>query len=125
MVEVGDCYYMPIVRGNHGLGLVADVEVTLLAPHGLRSGDADNRAKALLDGLTRPANPQQVGASDSKDPTEPTFCVLDDDSLVNRLMVDARPWYGRDPGDKMSLAVVTVTVRANGPTTFWAMGVLG
>lgn len=49
VVEVGDCYYMPIVRGNHGLGLVADVEVTLLAPHGLRSGDADNRAKALLD----------------------------------------------------------------------------
>lgn len=123
VTEVDGCHYMPIVHARHGIA--ADIEVTLLAPHGLRAGDADNRMKALLDGLTRPANPQQVGPHDSTDPTQPTFCVLDDDKLVNRLTVDARPWYGREPGDTASLAVINVTVRANGQTTIWSSAVIG
>lgn len=122
-VTIGGHHYLPLVRERHGL--IADVEIMLLAPHGLRAGDADNRAKALLDGLTRPANAEQVSASDSSDAAHPTFCVLDDDALINRLTLDARPWYGRPPGDRDSLAIVPVTIRANGPTTIWAFGVLG
>lgn len=73
-----------------------------------RAGDLDNRLKTLIDGLTRPANTQQMKDFVPGDP-DGTFCLLDDDHLVKRLSVDARTSY--EPTDDASGALVVVTAK--------------
>lgn len=87
-----------------------ELEVLLLSPPGVKpAGDTDNRLKTLIDGLTRPANAEQMrGHAPPED--GPMFCLMDDDALVTRLSVDSRRWYGAAPGDSEALVVVTAQV---------------
>lgn len=88
-----------------------ELDVLMLVPPTRRKvGDVDNRLKTLIDGLTRPANGQQL-----KDHLEPeggagTFCLMDDDALVTRLSLDSRVWHdpSADPHD--ALVIVTAKV---------------
>ncbi|WP_131941246.1 hypothetical protein [Dermacoccus sp. SAI-028] len=123
VVEVQGRQYMPVIRRN--LGIAVALDMILLAPKQLlRVGDTDNRAKAVIDALTLPG-PQQGHPGDSTDTSQPTFCLLEDDSLVSELSVSARPWYGRPPGAHDGLALVTVTVVTDGRITITGIGFLG
>ena len=90
------------------LRTAAELEVLLLTPASSRSvGDVDNRLKTLVDGLTRPANTEQMQSFKPPAPGGPTYCLMDDDQLVKRLTVDARRWF--EPGIPPDEALVVVT----------------
>jgi hypothetical protein len=74
------------------------------------AGDVDNRLKTLVDGLTRPANPRQLKGHVPLDATQPTYCLMDDDGLVRRLSVDARPWFDSTASTNEALVIVTATI---------------
>lgn len=85
-----------------------DLQVLLLSPD-LRAGDSDNRLKTLIDGLTRPANEQQL--QDHEPPADggPTYCLLDNDNLVRRISFDARRWH-ESTDSAESLVVVSAQI---------------
>ena len=74
------------------------------------AGDVDNRLKTLVDGLTRPANAQQLEGFVPPDAAEPTYCLMDDDRLVQRLSVDARPWFDNTASTNEALVIVTAAI---------------
>jgi hypothetical protein len=83
----------------------------MLAPRGRRPvGDTDNRLKTLIDGLTRPANLDQLQGFESPDDGGPTYCLMDDDSLVQRIGVDSRTWHVPPLGSNDALVVVTASI---------------
>jgi hypothetical protein len=85
-----------------------ELEVLLLTRQGSRPlGDTDNRTKTLIDGLTRPANKQQLQGFSQPEDGGPTYCLLDDDGLVNRMTVDSRHWF--DPAADIDEALVVIT----------------
>lgn len=87
-----------------------ELDVLLLTrPGGRLIGDTDNRAKTLIDGLTRPANRQQMKGFREPDEGGPTYCLLDDDALVNRMTIDSRHWF--DPTADANDALVVVTAQ--------------
>lgn len=88
-----------------------ELDVLLLTPsESRRVGDTDNRLKTLVDGLTRPANRQQLQGFGEPDGGGPTFCLLDDDGLINRMTIDSREWYGGEAGRGDVLVVVTAQI---------------
>jgi hypothetical protein len=80
-------------------------------------GDLDNRMKTLVDGLTRPANRQQASRAQPKD--EPTYCLMDDDSLLKRLGLDTRRWFepGIQPDEAFVLISATMVLGDNADMT--------
>jgi hypothetical protein len=85
----------------------AELHVLMLTPRSERTaGDADNRLKTLIDGLTRPANPQQMKDFVPPD-SEGTFCLLDDDALVRRVTLDTRTSYRGGAASNDALVIVT------------------
>jgi hypothetical protein len=97
-----------VAPAHQELRTAAELDVLLLTPASSRTvGDVDNRLKTLIDGLTRPANAEQM--RDFTPPVEgaPTYCLMDDDQLVKRLTVDARRWF--EPGIPLDEALVVVT----------------
>jgi len=89
----------------------AELDVLILTPNSSRSvGDVDNRLKTLVDGLTRPANPQQMQGFQPPPGGGSTYCLMDGDQLVKRLTVDARPWFEVGVPDNEALVVVTATI---------------
>ena len=75
----------------------------------MRPGDADNRLKTLVDGLTRPANAQQVAGHVAPGDGGPHFCLLDDDNLVQSIALDSRRWHAAQ-NDADTLVVVTARI---------------
>lgn len=89
----------------------AEISVLLLTPKSARSvGDVDNRLKTLIDGLTRPANSQQMRGFMPPVDGGPTYCLMDSDQLVKHLTVDARPWFESGIPVDEALVVVTATI---------------
>ncbi len=85
-----------------------ELDILLLSRQGSRPlGDTDNRTKTLIDGLTRPANDQQMQGFHEPGDGGPTYCLLDDDGLVNRMTIDSRHWF--DPTVAVDDALVVVT----------------
>jgi hypothetical protein len=85
----------------------AELHVLMLTPPSNRSaGDVDNPLKTLIDGLTRPANTQQMKEFVPKN-SDGTYCLLDDDALVRRITLDARTSYRRNGPSNHALVVVT------------------
>jgi hypothetical protein len=82
----------------------------LLPQHGTGAGDVDNRLKTLVDGLTRPANEEQLRGFVPPDSAQPTYCLMDDDRLVQRLSVDARPWFDSTASVDEALVIVTAAI---------------
>jgi hypothetical protein len=102
---------------NDRLHTGAELDVLILTPPALaRPGDLDNRVKTLIDGLTRPANLQQLPRSSSSG--RPTFCLFEDDALITRLSVDSRSWLGRPRGANEVLVLVGVNIINNGIPTY-------
>lgn len=88
-----------------------ELDILMLAPRGRAPvGDTDNRLKTLIDGLTRPANPDQLQGFKSPDGGGPTYCLMDDDNLVQRIGVDSRIWHVPPVGSNQALVIVTATI---------------
>jgi hypothetical protein len=88
-----------------------ELDVLLLTRQGGRPlGDTDNRTKTLIDGLTRPANNQQLQSFADPEDGGPTYCLLDDDALVNRMTIDSRHWFHPAAEPDQALVVVTASI---------------
>jgi hypothetical protein len=102
--------YQFISPAHERFRTAVELDVLLLTrPGGRLIGDTDNRAKMLIDGLTRPANREQMKKFREPDEGGPTYCLLDDDALVNRMTIDSRHWF--DPTADVNDALVVVTAQ--------------
>jgi len=87
-----------------------ELDILLLARRGKTPlGDLDNRMKNLIDGLTRPATREQVSGFEPPD-EGPTFCLMEDDQLVQRIGLDTRYWHSPDASFEDALVVVTAKI---------------
>jgi hypothetical protein len=102
--------YSFISPASKAIGIAVELDILLLSPPNLRLGDSDNRLKTVIDGLTCPANVQQLQNFMEPDAGGPTFCLMEDDSLVQRIGLDSRQWHGTQPGNVDSLVIVTATL---------------
>lgn len=87
-----------------------ELDILLLSRRGTTPlGDMDNRLKNLIDGLTRPQSTQQAQGFS---PVEagPTFCLMEDDVLVQRVGLDSRIWHAPDAQYQDALVIVTATI---------------
>jgi hypothetical protein len=94
-----------------------ELDVLLLTPPTVKVGDADNRLKTVIDGLTRPANPEQMRGFAAPADGGPTFCLLDDDALVQRVNLDSRKWHGATGPDNTLVVVTASMVMLEGAST--------
>jgi hypothetical protein len=83
--------FFPIATRD--LSLLCSVEIMFLRPDVpgavLRSGDIDNRLKTIFDALRMPRDKSELGGYVPDDDEIPFFCLLEDDSLINRAAVEA------------------------------------
>lgn len=100
-----------VAPAHKGLRTAAELDILVLSPTTTRPvGDLDNRLKTLIDGLTKPANVEQM--VDFKDPADggPTYCLLDEDTLVKSLTVDSRRWFLPSADPQLALVIVTAKI---------------
>jgi hypothetical protein len=101
--------FVSIAHPNLQTGV--ELDVLLLTRQGsLTSGDMDNRLKTLIDGLTRPANTQQLQQHTPPEGGGPMYCLADDDARVKRVGVDSRRWFHPNAADGEALVIVTATI---------------
>jgi hypothetical protein len=55
----------------------------------IHGGDLDNRVKILFDSLRVPKNADELGAESAQNGAEPIYCLLEDDSLISEVRVNA------------------------------------
>jgi hypothetical protein len=86
-------------------------------------GDIDNRVKTLLDALSVPP-PAQTDLFSNTGPTQPIYCLLQDDGLVTKLSVETdrllRPTLNRFD----LVAMMQVIIRAS-KVTYGTLALLG
>ena len=73
-------------------------------------GDIDNRLKTLIDGFTRPQSAEQMKEFTEPQDGGPTYCLMDDDSLLNRVTVDSRHWFDPRVSEGHALIIATATI---------------
>jgi len=89
--EVSGIKFIPLVTRHNGL--VCELDITLLRPGEIgaivkHGGDIDNRLKVLLDSLQKPIDGDHIRDKADDAPTpNPTYCLLQDDSLIIKLSV--------------------------------------
>lgn len=103
----GHRFVSPVHRA---LRTAVELDILLLTPSRARAaGDTDNRLKTLIDGLTRPSNSQQMSGFAPAPGHGPTYCLLDDDALVQSIRLDSRQWH--EPKASRNEAFVVVTAK--------------
>ncbi|MGY4428493.1 hypothetical protein ACVWWO_000970 [Bradyrhizobium sp. F1.13.1] len=122
----GSSVFAPLISKRNDLQ--CELEVMFLrqqAPGQLLGdgGDIDNRVKTLLDALSVPPQ-SQADTFSAVGPSKPTFCLLQDDSLVTKLSVETDRLL-RPAEDRFDLlAILQVTVKAS-KVTFGTLGLMG
>lgn len=107
--NIGSREFISLAHPNFDTAV--ELDILMLAPRGRRPvGDTDNRLKTLIDGLTRPANLNQLQDYEAPDEGGPTYCLMDDDNLVQRIGVDSRTWHVPPLGSPEALVVVTASI---------------
>jgi hypothetical protein len=102
----GISYFAPV---HQGLSTAVELDVLMLTSSHLDNvGDADNRLKNLMDGLTRPANAEQASGASAPSDGGPAYCLMDDDRLVSRIGLDVRAWV---TGEQRAKSIVVVSAR--------------
>jgi hypothetical protein len=118
--------FVPLVTED--LSLWCGIDVLFLRPGRggriISSGDIDNRLKTLFDALRRPKHQELGQCPDPGEGEDSFFCLLEDDSLVTKVTVEADtlldPVAGEVPGRSDARLVITVRLR---PTTITAANV--
>jgi hypothetical protein len=114
---LGKYRFVPLVTEE--LSLWCGLDILFLRPGGAnavyKSGDLDNRIKTIVDALKRPTMLDEIGDNSPVTGEDPFYCLLDDDSLVAKLSVEADELLqhvgGDVPHEKDARLVITVTVR--------------
>lgn len=90
--EFSNYKFVPLITKE--LCVLCEIDIILLRPGDAgnlySAGDIDNRLKTLLDSLAMPQHLNQLG--DNEYPAEderPFFCLLEDDSLISKVSVEA------------------------------------
>lgn len=103
--------YEFVSPAHSSLRTAIELDIMLLSPRvRLPAGDVDNRLKTLIDGLTRPGNAQQLQGFAEPEEGGPTYCLMDDDQLVQRIGLDSRAWHVPQDGTSDALVVVTAAI---------------
>lgn len=121
-----------VLRPKHGftfaplvcqkMRAVAELDIKLLWPHAPGSiitsgGDIDNRLKTLFDSLKLPSEPTALPSCILPEVNEePFFCLLEDDSLIARVSVDADRLLEKTDGPSEVALFIRVTTRNLGDT---------
>ena len=130
LVEMCGYRWLPIVtRAN---GLICEVEVLLkrrsepgeIFVSGDDGGDLDNRLKILLDGLRMPLSPtecpgNQYGPGDRDGQWVELITLLEDDSLISKITIEARQLNTMpkpDQGNDWAEVDVKATLKTLHPT---------
>lgn len=116
--------FVPLVREK--ISLVCSLNILFLRrdfPGGVitSAGDIDNRIKTVIDALRKPQSPNElVGHERPSADEDPFFCLMEDDSQVDRFTVETDQLLDTDaePGDQMAHLTITVDVRPFYVTTF-------
>lgn len=101
---------------------VAELDIKLLWPHASGSiitngGDIDNRLKTLFDALKLPSEPTALPSGTLPEEDEaPFFCLLEDDSLIARVNVDADRLLEKTNTPSEVALFIRVTTRNLGST---------
>jgi hypothetical protein len=113
--------YRFVPLATRSLDVLCSVEVLFLRhspPGGIISpatGDIDNRLKTLFDALQMPREKAQVGPYETPGPGEdPFFCLLEDDSLITKAVVETDTFLQPMASDETAnnvLAIITVRLR--------------
>jgi hypothetical protein len=122
----GTHVFAPLVSKRNDLH--CELFVTLLRKQAAgqlvtEGGDIDNRLKTLLDALSVPP-PAQASEFSKTTPSEPIFCLLQDDALVTKLAVETDRLLGPTENKFDMIAVVQVLVKAT-KLTFGNIGIAG
>ena len=116
--EVGNCFYVPLVRSE--LHLVAQLRIVLLRPEPpgeiiTQGGDIDNRLKTLFDALRKPVEAKEVPSRWCPEQTEnPMYCLLQNDSLITTVKVTTDRLLEPAPSSEV---VLLIHVRVRGTRT--------
>ena len=107
--------FLPLVRDR--LGLKCALKIVFLRkeePGGIyQRGDIDNRIKTLLDALTAPQHDEQV---DHPTIAGPTYCLLEDDSLITGLEIQSQRLLGNQSANILNVRLnIEVDVRVTAP----------
>jgi hypothetical protein len=110
-ISRGPWNFLPLVRDS--LALQCGLHITFLRkePPGkvYQGGDIDNRLKTFLDALSVPNADQIPSGTPSFDPT---YCLLEDDSLISGLHVESERLLTRPDSSKHEVRlIVNVDVR--------------
>ena len=110
-IDVAGKSFVPLVRES--MSLVCDLDILFLRRGEpgqliLPGGDIDNRIKTLLDGLRMPNDANEIG---NHRVFRPTYCLLEDDSLITGINVKTdRLLDPTTPGDNSVRLIIGVTV---------------
>lgn len=117
--------FVPLVRES--TFLLCGLDVLFLRrdfPGGgvISAGDIDNRVKTLIDALRKPKSAAELSGIQPGQDENPFFCLLEDDSQVSSLSVEAdrllAPPSGKESQASQVRIVVTVTLRPYHVTMF-------
>ena len=90
--SLGNYHFVPLICRD--MRVTCGLEVLFLRPDApgavIQSGDLDNRIKTIFDAILTPNETGRLGGYDSPDADEdPFFTLVEDDSLVDRVAVEA------------------------------------
>jgi hypothetical protein len=91
--------FAPLVLRDNALSCELNVKFLRRGRPGdvSKGGDLDNRLKTLLDGLQIPHRENQLGGDTPATEKERLYCLLEDDSLITRIAVDADELLSDEP----------------------------
>lgn len=119
--------FVPLVTEE--LGLLCGISILFLRPDPpgmlVQSGDIDNRIKTLFDALRMPRSKEELGGYTApSDGENPFFCLLEDDKLITRVLVETDTLLAQlsaAPSAHDARLVLTINIRPIART--WANGV--
>lgn len=81
--------FIPLITADSCQSCSLDILFLRPEPAGMvvQGGDIDNRLKTLFDALRLPANLEEAGGPKHSDDEDPTYCLLEDDSLISEVRV--------------------------------------
>ena len=82
-----------------------------------QSGDIDNCLKTLLDALKMPSDAKIPSGETPAQDEEPFFCLLEDDCLVTKLVVETDRLF--DPSAAPAEVILLVRVQTSKLVTIW------
>jgi len=106
----GEHEFVPLVFQESNLGCALDILFLRYDQPGetlIQSGDIDNRIKILFDALRIPRPGEYIGRPE--DSSEPTYCLLEDDSMISRISVATD--YLLEPNREKSDVRLIITVK--------------